>query len=104
MCAAVWQDWRYFHDNRADHDLPLEPGTRIQLGLGQAMTSVELIAASKLRGWIFKYLSDLFANEVACACVCGRSEWYERLALTPPCLVGGGGCRWMWWRRQPWAC
>lgn len=59
-----WQDWRYFNDNRADHNLPLEPGTRIQLGLGQAMTSVELIAANKLRGWAFKFMSDLFADEV----------------------------------------
>jgi len=54
---AVKHD-RAYHDRTSN----LEPNTRITIGLGLAMSAVEIQAADKLRRYLFEYIHDLFVN------------------------------------------
>lgn len=46
------------------HRHDLEPGTRIQLQVGKAVTGVELMCADRMRGWAMEYIKNLFAEEI----------------------------------------
>ena len=54
---AVARD-RAYHDRTSN----LEPNTRITIGLGLALSAVEIQAADKLRRYLFEYIHDLFVN------------------------------------------
>jgi Asp-tRNA(Asn)/Glu-tRNA(Gln) amidotransferase A subunit family amidase len=55
--AQRW-DKAYFRENDG-----LEPVSRTIIGLGQTVTDVEVIAAEKVRGWAFDYVTKLFEEE-----------------------------------------
>ena len=41
----------------------MEPGTKITIGLGSSMSSLEVISADHLRSWAFDYVNDLMDKE-----------------------------------------
>lgn len=41
----------------------MEPGTKVTIGLGSTMTSLEVISADHLRAWAFEYVNDLMDRE-----------------------------------------
>uniref|UniRef100_A0A7S2SUD1 Amidase domain-containing protein n=1 Tax=Rhizochromulina marina TaxID=1034831 RepID=A0A7S2SUD1_9STRA len=43
--------------------VPLEPNTRITVGLGSSVTALEVRAAAKLRSWMFSFVTRLFQEQ-----------------------------------------
>ena len=76
------------------HNLPLESSTRLQLGLGAAMSGVELLAANRLRAWGFQQLAKIF-EDVRVGTVTAR--------LVVAALTSCVAHRWMSFCHPPWA-
>jgi hypothetical protein len=48
---AITSEFSSLHDPERWGSTPLEPSTRITLGIGAAVTATELLAVDRLRGW-----------------------------------------------------
>ena len=94
MEFSLNEDWRYHNDDDDSHNLPLESSTRLQLGLGAAMSGVELLAANRLRAWGFQQLAKIF-EDVRVGTVTAR--------LVVAALTSCVAHRWMSFCHPPWA-
>lgn len=81
-CCAEY-DWVY-HASQ----VPLEPNTRVTVGLGASVSALEVHAAAKLRAWMFSFVSELFkeqqvaADDAACHHRCPPLRQNSRQFLT----------------------
>jgi hypothetical protein len=70
----------------------LEPNTQITLALGSSVTSLEFLAANRLRGWALQWMSELF-RESRIDAIVGPTVGVSTPRLLPKVSVDGIGRR-----------